>query len=406
MKKSIFAAMICAVGLLMAATPSMAIHKGSGDLTCGSCHTMHSSQGGTNAPSMGGAAGSPVLLRNANAGGGRTNFCLQCHAENGSQAGDVQNSGTRLTTPPKVFRTTIWANDHNFSTIGAGGDFSTEITYVAGVAAPAVVTYEDARGFGHSINNTAAVTPPGGNSTGVATAYAAGSFGCTTCHDPHGTAANTTVINVFRNLRGGISSQASTGAVDELDTSFGNLATSYVGGAGASNLGGTNTAAANNVWPVYRAVGSQNAYSVEFSTFCTQCHGDWHEDLQAANGLAAAGDGNGAGDWSRHPVGQVIEQGAGDEDSGLNVKIIDLTNIQAAPSGVPVADGSGDGSYTTTAGTATTDQVFCLSCHFAHAGPNFDALRWNYTSAVSPGNQTGVAVPSTVGCQQCHNRGG
>src|SRR3989338_5798881 len=48
---------------LLYPSPSKAVHKGAGDITCGSCHTMHSSQGGTNGPNMGGAAGSFILLR-------------------------------------------------------------------------------------------------------------------------------------------------------------------------------------------------------------------------------------------------------------------------------------------------------------------------------------------------------
>ena len=57
--------------------------------------------------------------------------------------------------------------------------------------------------------------------------------------------------------------------------------------------------------------------------------------------------------------------------------------------------------YGTTAGGG---YVFCLSCHYAHGGPNFDALRWSHASSVSAGNQVGVGVASNVGCQQCHNR--
>ena len=51
-------------------------------------------------------------------------------------------------------------------------------------------------------------------------------------------------------------------------------------------------------------------------------------------------------------------------------------------------------------------RVFCLSCHFAHGGPHYDALRWDYTSAVSSGSQFGNPIPSNKGCQLCHNRGG
>jgi len=66
MKKHLLIALI-ALGLglgltLMVSTPSMAVHKGSGDLQCGNCHTMHSSQGGTSGASMGGGSGSFILF--------------------------------------------------------------------------------------------------------------------------------------------------------------------------------------------------------------------------------------------------------------------------------------------------------------------------------------------------------
>ncbi len=50
------------------------------------------------------------------------------------------------------------------------------------------------------------------------------------------------------------------------------------------------------------------------------------------------------------------------------------------------------------------DKVFCLSCHFAHGGPYCDALRWDYITNVVQGDQTGNAIPSNLGCQQCHSR--
>jgi len=69
------------IGLvLLTATSSMAVHKGAGDLTCGACHTMHSSQGGTSVASMGANTGSFILLRTSVADRSELhNFCLQCH---------------------------------------------------------------------------------------------------------------------------------------------------------------------------------------------------------------------------------------------------------------------------------------------------------------------------------------
>ncbi|MEK7841837.1 MAG: hypothetical protein AAB197_04110, partial [Deltaproteobacteria bacterium] len=119
------------IGLaLLAATPSMAVHKGAGDLVCGSCHTMHSSQGGTSILSMGdgAASGSFVLLRVAVSGRENLhNFCLQCHSENGAHAGVINNTGVWSTTPPKVYLATAW----NVSNVGGGGAFNG--TYAGGV---------------------------------------------------------------------------------------------------------------------------------------------------------------------------------------------------------------------------------------------------------------------------------
>ena len=129
------------IGLaLLTAAPSMAVHKGSGDLTCGACHTMHSSQGGTSAPSMGdgsgGATGSGsfILLRTSVTDRSQLhNFCLQCHSQNGAQKDVINNgavaAGQPGTTPPKVHLTGTTSADLgwdgvDFTTTGGGGLFN------------------------------------------------------------------------------------------------------------------------------------------------------------------------------------------------------------------------------------------------------------------------------------------
>ncbi|MDY0351461.1 MAG: cytochrome c3 family protein, partial [Desulfobulbaceae bacterium] len=43
------------------------------------------------------------------------------------------------------------------------------------------------------------------------------------------------------------------------------------------------------------------------------------------------------------------------------------------------------------------DAVMCLSCHYSHAGPYDDMLRWDYTTMVAGGGTT-----SPSGCFACH----
>lgn len=401
-----------------ASTQAMAIHKGAGDLVCGGCHTMHNSQGGSALNAGGAAGGSLVLLRGAVTNRGQIhNFCLQCHSSDGAQAGSTFAPHSQ--SAPKVLlhsgTTSKWTQASFFNIIGGGGDFQ----YACGDAAAGVwdcstLDGATALGKGHSLGATA-VAPPG-NTDGTIAA-----FTCTSCHDPHGTDnAASADINKFRNLR---RTPTDSGAANIQLTAADHL--SWVGGitglfggtgnyipvtqaTGAALSGATLTA----IWPVYRGVtltgtpatdaANSNAYgggASGISRWCSTCHDNWHEGIVAAN--------KNVNDWQRHPVDNVLDEAAS-PNSGAGVDIFDPTNYAANTAGqvLPVASAQAANKvFYTTAGNATTDKVMCLSCHFAHGGPYNDNLRWDYTSAVGVGTQTGNGVPSTRGCQLCHNRG-
>lgn len=397
MKKLIVAAiMVFAVAalLMVTATPSEAVHGGSGSLTCGQCHTMHSSQGGTDSPNMGTATGSTLLLR-VSAGKSISDLCLSCHAEDGDYAGTTFNSGGWATTPPKVLRTGAGA-------LGSGGDFASILSNPGtGIYTPfandAGVTGTASLGYGHSISNANALLPPG--QTGATTIT---NFACTNCHDPHGVGVTDTAINFYRNLKSGL---GDNGVVWTAGAT-GDLAKSYVGGVAADASKGSNIGNANNAWPMYAAAADQNVYltgagNSNMSRFCAQCHGKWHEAITAGNGSEA-----GQNDWARHPVdAQLVDPDPGDELSVNGTVIVDWANYNAiaAPAKLPAMQV--DATGTTYYADADDDKVFCLSCHYAHAGPNFDALRWAYQTTVMSGDQSGISLGSTTGCQQCHNRG-
>jgi hypothetical protein len=138
---------------------------------------------------------------------------------------------------------------------------------------------------------------------------------------------------------------------------------------------------------------------VGISLFCAQCHGAWHEEISTGNGETNS-------DWRRHPVNNPI--GDGTPLSGGGITITDWTHYS---SGTGITDGvnrvpaaNAAGGFNQYTADASTDMVFCLSCHFAHGSKYYDILRWDYTSAVASGSQTGRGVASNVGCQQCHNR--
>lgn len=408
MKRTMFTALLAiAFGfglMLLTAGPSIAIHKGAGNLACGGCHTMHNSQGSA---SLGGnVGGSLVLLRGAvTTRADIQNFCLQCHASNGTQALTAFNGAA---TAPKVYidlaagkgNAVANTDPFDFSAIGAGGDFSAVGAYAGGVFTLAAgdAVGNPALGYGHSIGINA--TPPGGNSGGAAVII--NQFTCTSCHDPHGRSGSSgNNINLYRNLKYSIALES---AGDAQASALAGMS-SYVGGIQGVNFAGDNSAAANHIWPVMNAAKtSQNVYNAgaavgaagtDFSRWCAQCHGNWHEALVAG--------GNASGnDWLRHPVTNLLTDAT--PTSGAGVTIVDLTTYTAAAAGTKLPAIVGAGGTTYYATNAGTDRVFCLSCHYAHGGPNYDALRWNYVSSVSVGNQVGIGVPSNVGCQQCHNR--
>ncbi len=401
-KLTVVAIMVFAVAalLMVTATPSEAVHGASAELTCGQCHTMHSSQGGDNAPDMGGAAGSNILLR-VSATKEVSDLCLSCHAEDGSAGNQSYNTGVWATYPPKVLRTSgAWTSvSTDFGTIGAGGDFSTVLADSgSGVYLPQGVDAGTdgtaSLGYGHSINNANAITPPG--ATGGASFT---TFSCTNCHDPHGVSATDAGINLYRNLKSGLGDNTTSWTAD--------IAASYIGGVASTAAGSVNIGTAQTIWPVFKDAANQNTYFTgaaaddNMSKFCAQCHGLWHEDITGTNGA-----GGGSTDWSRHPVDLALDDGGAANQLSVNgATIVDWANYNVIAAGTKLPAMQSNAVASVYYADTAADKVFCLSCHFAHAGPNYDALRWAYQSSVGTGTQIGISLGSTVGCQQCHNRG-
>ncbi len=410
-----------------------AVHKGAGPLACGSCHTMHNSQGGSSASpdNLGGATGgSIVLLRgNVTTRAEVHKLCLQCHASNGSQADDTHPP--QNVKAPKVWSTATWTDDDPFNLIGAGGNFSPELDASWNVTTP------KALGYGHSLGETN-VTPPGGDTQ-------ISEFTCTNCHDPHGTSdLNDTNINLFRNLKvNPTGAGANSGVKFYTGTTEYYRHKSYVGGVNGTYFGGNELDSAGQViWPVYRGTltgdpvtdsVNSNSYGTgndtsgttdgtvpaTMSRWCAQCHDNWHEEISPSNQ-----DRTENLDSRRHAVNSMMPRAASAGCAGTcHISLLDRVNyndalIQAGK-GIPVTASkfySANSYYLPTDTTGASfngmddltggdnHKVFCLSCHFAHAGPYLDGLRWNYLNSVSTGSQDVNSVPSNKGCQLCHNR--
>lgn len=109
----------------------------------------------------------------------------------------------------------------------------------------------------------------------------------------------------------------------------------------------------------------KNLYISGMSEFCGACHQQFY------------GQGNlrGVEGWVRHPVGIAIS-GARHADFRAWSRKNDKVTLVENPSGNP--------------NNLRGAQVFCLSCHRAHASPFDSAMRWDYRR-------------STQGCLECHN---
>lgn len=109
----------------------------------------------------------------------------------------------------------------------------------------------------------------------------------------------------------------------------------------------------------------ENLYISGMNQFCGACHENFY------------GQGNlrGVEGWVRHPVGITISGAKHvDFDQWLRTKNR-ITRVEN-PSGNP--------------NDLRGAQVFCLSCHRAHASPFAAAMRWDYRQ-------------STTGCLECHS---
>lgn len=331
--------------LVVAASPAWAFHD-DGVADCAGCHTMHNSEDGqlvdADSPD-----GNPWLLRDDSP----SDVCLGCHA---TRQGAVFSTDPLNPAKERGGGNFIFLLEDNLND-GHGGATDP----ISGDAAGHNL---NAPGRGLSADGTLALSPGG--------AFPGSQMGCSSCHDPHGTAD-------FRLLYG-------AGRLVQDFYTFTNPAPTATGislstsGAGEGNANHT-------------------AYQGGMSAWCGNCHGDFHNNNTQLI----------------HPTGSAIG-GSIATTYGLYNGSSNLTGGNPATSylaAVPFEDPAN--TTTSTAGPTASSQVSCVTCHRAHATSAPNAGRWDFNVAglEEDGHESGsYKIPNPYDvyqrslCNKCHKK--
>ncbi len=317
--------LLIVVMALFALSPlaAQAVHKSSSGLDCSGCHVMHGTDG----------AGTTVGPYNSLLSEASTEaLCLACHDTSGSRYGSYSS------VVPAVVNATGQP---------AAGDFG-DLDTASGDAASTANG-----GRGHNLGAGGLSLTPAGSANGPVS-----DFSCTSCHDAHGTDADTATLSAYRNLRG-------------VPTGSGSGSSVIIRASSTSALSGDVYPLSGNIY------GAQGTGLSNFSAWCASCHDNFYGDSNTGT----------ASPFQRHPTSNA--------SSTYNVTTAYLA--VASGSRYPAEDTLGSSTANTGPyGNDAGDSVFCLTCHYAHAGPNSDALRWSY-------EQQAQASPGSA-CQQCHDK--
>lgn len=309
MRRLSTASLLLTVGM---AANVMAFHDG-GAAKCNGCHTMHNSENGVlvdpNSPN-----GNPYLLKDATP----SDVCLGCH---GTSRGALLGGTPTAPTATKGGGNFIFLQSLNLND-GRGGATNP----ISGDAAGHNL---NAPGYGLAADATLTASP-GGN-------YPAGSMGCTSCHDPHGTAD-------FRLLYG------AGRVVLQGNHTFVNPAPVAIG-LSTGSTGGTESG------------GNHTAYQSGMSAWCGNCHGNFHNE---------------AGGRLEHPSGSNLGSTIANNYNLYNgtANLNGGSEATAYLAEVPFEDAAN--TIASTTGPTASSQVMCLSCHRAHASSAPNAGRWDF----------------------------
>lgn len=386
MKRTVFKylAVTGIMSLAMISVSSLDVHAVM-DSPCASCHTMHNSQndlpmrfGGTLTTPL------PQLLRGD---------CLGCHAQGDTFA--IYDPGA--TNIPQVYHSN--AQDlagGNFAYIdglktgtggGSGSAYGHNLSSIGLTPADGTLTAPPGgiQGtFGHPdgvVINAADMTCAGIDGCHGNRMNPAGTQGITGAH--HNNASGAVVQGSADEEPGhGYRFLLGVNGFEDTDWQFTESLTDHNEYYGTSSPQALGCGASGGI--TCHGNGGVRAPNGTMAEFCATCHGNFHTTTTTVS----SGIGNGTSPFIRHPSDYTIPNAG--EYQFFNTYLLDTP---VARTSVP---GSASGAV-----NPGFDSVMCLSCHYAHAGPNPDMLRWDY-NGMEVGNAAGLGTAGT-GCFACHS---
>ena len=349
--------LLMALCLLLYASSSEAKVTG----VCSNCHTMHNSQNGSAVVPEGPQSS---LLNRAG--------CLGCHS-----ATSATTWKDSINNAPIVFN----INEPTYGANGlAGGNFYYVSTSVDNTGHNVIDTgnQED------TIPNVAASFPPGDEHSNFNEGLTKTTFTCAGKYGCHGDRTISGSLNAIKGAHHTDDAVLKFGSISEVGQG-GSTGLSYrflkgVKGGEDTDWQQSSTASDHNEYKGATGSGTESTIDTNpsntISGLCAECHGNYHGP--------GAGDIGTASPWLRHPTDISLPS------SG------EYTAYTAYSTIVPVARTtipSSPGATVTPSGT-TDDIIMCLSCHRAHASPDFKMLRWDYKGWPASGG--------TNGCNVCH----
>jgi hypothetical protein len=309
---------------------------------------MHNSQ--DNAPvDADHPAGNPYLLVDESA----SDVCLNCHA---TSRGAVFSVDVLNPAPEKGAGNFIFLLEDNLND-GHGG--ATPANWIPGEAGGHNIV-APGRGLVADMTNNQA---PGGS-------FNSAWLGCTSCHDPHGTAAARLLHNA--------------GPIQD----------------GLFNFADDAPVMAVNSYNTAETPTAHTAYHSGMSEWCGNCHGDFHNTSYPT--------------VLKHPTGVALGVAIASAYNAYNgtSDIAGGTQALAYLPQVPFEDAD-DVTYTTssTVGPTAASKVMCLTCHRAHGSSAQDIGRWDFTitGMAEDGHESGsYAIPNPYDayqrslCNKCH----
>lgn len=323
---------------------------------CSDCHTMHNSQNGAPmqllAPGETDTGPKGFLLRST---------CLGCHGQ-----GTGKNIEGIHSNIPQVL--------HSNATDLAAGNFA----YITGTKTR---TSGDSNTVGHNVidlgfNETVLTSPPGDqHSTNITNT----NFTCSGAKGCHGDRTIEDKLIAMKGahhtddhiLKFGSINENNQGSSTGLSYRFLN----GVKGGEDSLWEATPSTTVHNEYKGSTSMGTSSATSPANNTIsglCAECHGYYHGTTSSEAGSASP--------WLRHPT-DVTLPSRGEYTSYTTYNL----TAPVARAAVPNSPSSS---------VSSSDVVMCLSCHRAHASPNYKLMRWDYKAW--PGNG------QANGCNVCH----